>query len=248
MIQACQQAEVVLNINENWRWRPWFRMIKQMIAEGKIGRPVYARFFAHGPSWLPGIKREDHRFRRWKRVILYDWGIHHIDVLRFLFGEADSVYARLAGLNPELIGDDRAIVMLAFGDLTGLVDLSWSSYAPWGRVNRKDHNVEDVRIEGDAGTIALVPDLVKGDLIRLTTVEGEWEQPAYDCEPLEAYERSYVTTQGHFIECLLDGVTPETHALDNYETLAITLAAYHSAESNQVIKIAEYKQKAENEL
>jgi predicted dehydrogenase len=245
MIEACQRAGVVLDINENWRWRPWYRAIKQMVSQGEIGRPVYARVFSHGSSWLPGRVRPPdyhHRYFRMKRVIFFEWGIHLVDVLRFLFGEADSVYARMAGLSPELIGEDRAIVTLAFGELTALIDISWSSFAPWGAANRIRHNVEDVRIEGDAGTIALVPDPNKGDLVRLTTAQGEWEQPAYDCEPFEAYLRTYVAAQSHFVECLLSGRTAETVGEDNLKTLAVTLAAYHSAEHNVVVSVQDYKE------
>lgn len=243
MIEACQRAGVVLDINENWRWRPWYRMIKRMISQGRIGRPIYARFFSHSASWLPTRRRSldhDHRLSGAQRVILFDWGIHHLDVMRFLFGEADTVYARLARLNPQLVGEDRAVVMLVFGELTALLDLSWSSFAPWAALNRTEHNVEDVRIEGDAGTITLVQDSDRGDLIRLTTAQGEWEQPAHDRTPFDAYLQTYVATQRHFVECLLSGTTPETSGQDNFETLAITLAAYHSAEHNKSVNVQEY--------
>jgi predicted dehydrogenase len=82
-----------------------------------------------------------------------------------------------------------------------------------------------------------VPDPEKGDLIRLTTAAGTWERPAYDCEPLEAYQRSYVAAQSHFVECLSSGRTPETVGEDNLNTLATTLAAYHSAELGQVVDV-----------
>jgi predicted dehydrogenase len=181
MIKACQRAGVVLGINENWRWRPWYRAIRSMISQGKIGRPIYARFFAHSSAWLPTrVRPPNHRLHGMKQVIFLEWGIHLVDVLRFLFGEPDSVYARMAGLSPELIGEDRAVVMLAFGELTALIDISWSSCAPWGAANRIRHNVEHVRIEGDAGTIVLFPDPSKGDLIRLITAQEEWERPAYE--------------------------------------------------------------------
>lgn len=245
MIEACQRAGVVLDINENWRWRPWYRMIKRMISRGQIGCPIYARFFSHSASWLPDRRMpldRDHRFYGARRVILFDWGIHHVDVMRFLFGEADTVYARLARLNPQLVGEDRAVVMLVFGELTALLDISYSSFAPWAALNRAEHNVEDVRIEGDAGTITLVQDTDRGDLIRLTTAQGEWEQPAHDGTPFDAYLQTYVAAQRHFIECLLSGAAPETSGQDNFDTLAITLAAYHSAEHNKSVSVQEYKQ------
>lgn len=66
------RAGVVLDINENWRWRPWYRTIKQMISQGEFGRPVYARVFAHGPAWLPNrVRPRNHRVRTMQRAAFF---------------------------------------------------------------------------------------------------------------------------------------------------------------------------------
>jgi predicted dehydrogenase len=250
MIDRCKEAGVLLSVNENWRWRPWFRQIKSMVADRKIGRPVYTRFFAHDDGALSGRVSwkldADHRFRSWKRVILFDWGTHLIDVLRFLHGEPESVYARIHHTISDLAGEDRAHVILGYDDLTAILDLSWSSCDPYGYPRRDNHVVEDFRLEGTQGTIRLIPDPAKGDLLRLTTRDGMTEQPAYSGDPHSAYRESYVAAQSHFIDCLLNGTLPETHAEDNYNTLAITLAAYQSAETNQVVQITDFKRAQEH--
>ncbi len=246
MIRVCREANVLLNINENWRWRPWHRRLRHLLAGGKIGQPVYARIFSHSPFMVPDTRynqrrlKSDHRFRYWQRVLFYDWGTHYVDILRFLFGEPVTVYARMDRLNPNIGGDDRALVVLSFERLTAVLDFSWSSFAPWGYPNRTGPIVEDLRIEGDAGTLALNP---HNDSVCLTTATEEWEQPAYDDpDAFDAYRRSYIDAQGHFIDCLLHNRLPETHAADNYKTLAITLATYESAEKNQVVNIADFEQ------
>ena len=80
MIRACREAGVVLNVNENWRWRSWYREIRQMIVEGRIGRPAYARFFSHG-DWFVHRRQHpvppDHPHRRVKRGVVFEMGIHH---------------------------------------------------------------------------------------------------------------------------------------------------------------------------
>lgn len=245
MIDICRAAGVVLNINENWRWRSWYRTLKKLLVEGKIGRPLYARIFSHTSFMVPDSRYNqrrlapDHRFRQWDRVLFYDWGTHYIDILRFFFGEPVTVYARMDRLNPDIRGDDRAVVILTFETLTAVLDLSWSSFDPHGFANRHGPIVEDLRLEGEAGTLSLVP----GDeVIKLVAATEQWEQPAYlENEPFEAYLNSYFGAQDHFIQCLLTSKTPETHAQDNYETLAATLAAYNAANTNQVVHIAAYK-------
>ena len=242
MIQASSDAGVILNVNENWRWRTWYRTLREMVRSGAIGRPVYARIFDHSSFLVPGVTHSQQRILTWPRLILFDWGVHHIDIYRTLFGEPHSVYARTQRLNTNLVGEDRALVMLNYADMTALIDLSWSSYAPQGSVNRdRFPMVEDLRVEGDQGTIKFVRDAENGDRIRLTTTEEEVELPTWTGDPLDAYLESFVLAQGHFIDCLRTGAIPETAAQDNINTLAITLAAYESAQRDQVVRISEYK-------
>jgi predicted dehydrogenase len=240
MMDVCQQAGVLLNINENWRWRVWYRTLRQMIQDGEIGKPVYSRTFSHSSRFVNGNPRS--RFN-WKHVLLLEVGVHHVDVLRFLFGEPISLTARTQDVSHALLGEDRAIVLLDFPDeLHALLDLSWSSFSPAGYADRDTHPIEDCRIEGERGTLELVRDPQKGNWIRLTTAAGILEQPAHpNRTPAEAYLDSYIAAQGHFIDCLLSGEIPETCAADNFETLAIILAAYHSAELHQTVSVAQFK-------
>lgn len=241
MIQVCQRAGVMLCIHENWRWRAWYRAIKRMMDEGKIGKPIYARFFGHGEYHVPS--RSGYR-RAWllelQRGNLFEWGIHLIDVARFLLGEPETVYARLTRINPDVPCEDHAIVTLTFGEATALIDISSASYAPYGHPNRETSVVEDFRIEGDAGTIALIPDPVRGDLMRVTTAQEDVVTRAYDGTPYEAYLQSYIAAQSHFIQCLCTKRTPETNGADNFKTFATMLAAYHSAELNAVVRIQDF--------
>lgn len=232
MMDVCQEAGVLLNINENWRWRTWYRTIRQLIREGKIGKPVYFRIFSHSSRYVYSNPAPRCLFD-WKRVILLEIGVHHVDILRFLFGEPVSVTARTNDVSHALVGEDRAIVLLDFPDaVQAVLDLSWSSFAPAGYADRTTHPIEDCRIEGDRGTLELVRDAQKGNFIRLTNCEGVQEQPAHPGRtPAEAYLDSYVAAQDHFVDCLLTGKIPETAAADNFNTLAVVLAAYRSAES-----------------
>jgi predicted dehydrogenase len=212
-----------------------------MLDAGIIGLPMYARFFIHTDYWVnpnrgTGLRKKAHG-------TLMEWGIHHIDLMRYLFGEVESVYARLRSAsndNPTI--DRRALVVLNFySGVTAYLDMSSASYSVWGNVNRDGPMVEDARIEGDKGTILLVPDPEHGDLLRIVTEADSNERPVYSGTPQSAYQASYTAAHQHFIDCLLSSEMPETQAQDNLETLAVTLAAYHSSKNNQVMKIDDYK-------
>jgi predicted dehydrogenase len=243
MIRISAGAGVLLNINENWRWRSWYREIHALIQEGQIGRPVYARFFLHSDNLAKMTTGElvSHSFYRRSHGVLMEWGIHHIDLIRFLFGEPSNVYMRASTLHPaKSPNEERAIVLLNYPALTTILDMSISSYAPRGDANHNGPMVEDVRIEGERGTILLVPDRDRGDRLRLSTQDGNLDRPAYTGSPQRAYQHSYTEAIRHFVHGLWTGARTETAAQDNLITLAITLAAYESGRQGRVVDIQSF--------
>jgi len=238
MMGACDRAGVLFSINENWRWRSWYREVKHLLDQGVIGRPRYIRISRHSDAALPRPDGSPHPvfveqayMAELDKLILYEWGIHIIDVMRFFFGRVTSVYARMDQVSPLYKGEDRALVTLTFGDFTGLIDASWATI---GAEHRFSH-LEHMALEGDAGSIHLLPE--QGDILQVTTRCDTWQQPAFDVTPDEAYQASYVAAQQHFIDCLREGRLPETVASDNFKTLEATMAAYESAAKNQVITL-----------
>jgi predicted dehydrogenase len=245
MIAICEQTGVLLSINENWRWRTWYRDLKTLLASGEIGKPSYAKFFIHSDYWL----RADRNVLPYRNHgVFMEWGIHHIDLMRFLFGEVESVYGRMQNIFQNLSPfEQKALVMLNFeSGMMAYLDMSSASYAPYAYVNRNGPMVEDVRIEGDRGAFLLQPDSGDGDLKRLVTQTRDEIRPAYDGAPFDVYQASYTAAHQHFVDCLLSGKLPETHAGDNLETLAVTLAAYHAAETNRVTRIEDFKKRMLN--
>lgn len=85
------------------------------------------------------------------KLIVHEWGIHLIDVLRFYFGEITSVHAHLHKVSPLCRGEDRALVTPTMGDVAGLVDISWAT------IDQEKPSIvgEQMPIEGDEGTIEL---------------------------------------------------------------------------------------------
>jgi predicted dehydrogenase len=238
MIGACGRAGVLFSINENWRWRSWYRELKRLLDGGVVGRPHYIRIARHSnvtlprpDGSLPPLFVNQSYTLEMDRLILYEWGIHLIDVLRFLLGEVTSVYARMERVSPVCKGEDRAHLTLEVGGVTGLIDISWATLDREERFSQ----LERVTLEGDAGTVHLLPD--EDDTLQITTADGVGRWPAFDVSPEAAYQASYTAAQRHFIQCLREGQSPETEASDNLKTLAATFAAYESAAKNQVIHL-----------
>jgi predicted dehydrogenase len=256
MLAACQQAGVVLSVNENWRWRSWYREVHRHLQRRTLGRLRYVRLTAHHNNTLPRpdgnlppLLEKQAYTRAMPRLILFEWGIHLIDTLRLLLGEPTWVHAHMAQVSPLCTGEDRALMLLGFGEVAACLDLSWASHIP----DRLPSLLEDGLFEGDGGSLALVPNRGDGDCLRLVTPlpperlpqdrERTWSPvltqvwPAHDGDIARAYQASFDAAQGHFIQSLRTGQLPETHAADNLLTLQAMFGAYQSAAENRVVTL-----------
>jgi predicted dehydrogenase len=255
MIACAELAGSTLTINENWRWRSWYRTLKQLIEDGVAGNIQYVRISAHHNVTLgsegnvPALLVRQSYTAQMPRLIVFEWGIHLIDTLRMLFGEPHWVHANMNRLSPHVMGEDRALMTFGFDQLVATVDISWSTYES----ERPPTLLEEVVIEGDRGTIALVPNRGDGDLIRVVESlpsgrlpldrERPWSplavssRPAHDGNIPAAYQASFDVAHAHYAGCWRANTTPETGARDNLRTLQATFAAYRSAALNEVVKI-----------
>src|SRR3954454_19140385 len=79
--RACREAGKILSVNQNMRFDQSMRVLKQILDRGELGEPVIATIEMRAiPHWQPFLQQYD-------RLTLLNMSIHHLDVLRFLFGE-----------------------------------------------------------------------------------------------------------------------------------------------------------------
>lgn len=230
LVRDFAAAGVPLLVHENWRWQTPIRAVAGALRSGVIGTPFRARitFSCSFPVFdnQPFLKTVP-------RFIIADIGSHVLDVARFLFGAAHSVYALTARVNPEIAGEDVATVLMAMGDARTAVTVEMS-YA--SRTEHERFPQTYLFIEGDRGSIELAPDY----LLRITDETGThltrhappryaWADPAYDL------------VQSSMVPCIADLLghlrgerTAETTGADNLETARLVGAAYESAASGTV--------------
>ena len=241
MLAACKAAGVRCVVNENWRWRRWYGEIRGLLDAGTIGRPLYARFQLHDdatlpvPEGVPMLLQREPTLRTLPQMIIFDNGIHLIDALRFLLGDITQVYGRTAHVSPLVRGDDRGLVVMDFvGGATGIVDMSYSTVVAEGTPRAVRGNLDPLVIEGEEGTIECDP--YAGDIIAVATgTRTERRQAHPGLTPAEAYQESYINTQGHFLHCLRSGQAAQNELPDNLKTLAAMFAAYESATTGAVV-------------
>jgi D-apiose dehydrogenase len=224
IVDACKDAGTALMIHENFRWQTPMRNLKD--AATQIGDLFFGRISfrsAYDVYADQPYLAEDERF------ILYDLGVHLLDLARFFFGDADRLYCQTARVNPRVNGEDVATVMLK--TTSGTTCLVEASYASELEVELFPQTL--VHLEGPGGSVTLDAGY------SLTTVKDKqvdhrivaprkfsWSTP-----PTEAIQDSMVAIQQHWVECLTSRREPETSGADNLRTLDLMFGAYESAET-----------------
>lgn len=210
---------VPLMVHENWRFRPYYRELREWLAAGVVGDITSIRLDFHSSGMIagadgqrPALVRQPF-FRTEQRLLVMEVLIHHLDALRSLFGEFDLHSARLKRSNDEILGEDSAILGLRRrGDgvplnVSGNLAVHGAAPAP----------TDQLWIFGSEGTVHL-----DGSVLRLFGPQPR----ELTFEPGVSYQAAYDGAIGHFVSALTCGQGFETSAVDNLETLRLVEAAY----------------------
>lgn len=148
MLRACRRAGVTLQVGHMMRFYPGLQQVKRLIDEGHIGRPLVAHVertgWEHPQSTISWKKQRacsgGHLFHH----------IHEIDLLLWLLGSVESVFAvggNLAHRGPGF-GDEDDVVLMTLAFRSGAVgSMQYGSGFRWG-----EHLM---KINGDSGAIFL---------------------------------------------------------------------------------------------
>lgn len=225
---------VRLMVHENFRFQPWHQELKRLITEGVIGNQIFSLHWRMrmGDGWQSDayLARQPY-FRTMPRLLIYETGIHFIDVCRFLFGEVGSVFSKLYKRNKAIEGEDAGLVLLehTVGVLSTL-DMS--------RYNEPHYDnprltFGETLIEGNGGSLRLYAD-GKITIQRL----GEAEKGHfYSFENKNFAGDCVFFTQKHFIDCILMGKPFDTEGGLYLRNLTVQEAVYQSANEKQTVLI-----------
>jgi predicted dehydrogenase len=223
MVAACGAAGVRFMVHENFRWQRPMRALRDAaaglgpLAFGRVSFRSAFDVYAAQPYLAT-----DPRF------ILYDLGVHLLDLARFFLGELELVACVAQRVNARVRGEDAATVLLrSAGGAACVVDMSYAA-----RLERELFPQTLVHLEGALGSATLGGDYA------LTVVDGggvrrERAAPRaypWSAPPAEAIQESVVAIQRHWAECLRAGREPETSGADNLRTLELVFGAYDAAD------------------
>lgn len=233
MIETCERAGVRLMFHENWRFRPWYRALRDALDSGSIGRPIHLRLAHRETRALrPDGFSDQPYFATMPRLILFEMGPHLIDTARFLLGEIQDVAARLARFGDGHLGEDVALLTVRFASgALGTLEMNWCSHA---EVARPEWALNETVIEGTLATLRLRSD---GSLQRID-LAGTSETLPVNLPPADrVYLDGYRATQAHFLQGVRHGMPHETSGRETARTMNVLWSAYQSAEEGRVVAL-----------
>lgn len=230
MIAVCKDAGVTLIINENGRFQPWHRRIFQIVRDDqRLGQLHYVRMESRAQLTMPEPNfGEQAFFATMPRLILFELGVHHLDTLRYLLGEASTISAETHRISPHIVGEDESISISNHNGVAATLDISWAR-APWPDTSTESVTWASMRIVGSAGTLTLGYD---GTL----SIDGA-PDGSETWSGLDGVQLGYEAMQQHFVDCLLAGAEAETSASETLRTMELVFGAYHSADTERVYHV-----------
>src|SRR5580704_1044638 len=238
LVEETAKTEKVLSVNQNMRFDQSMRVLKQLLDRNELGTPVLGTIEMRAiPHWQPFLASYD-------RLTLLNMSIHHLDVLRFLFGEPSEIFTAVRpdprtefrhtdGITVSILKFPSEVLAVTMEDVWSGPREEWSDiYIKW--------RVEGM--EGVAqGTIGW-PDYPKGSpstrrYCSRKTTNGHWVQPSWETR---WFPDAFAGVMEQLQYALKTGSAPMLSAADNLRTMAMVEAAYRSVQERRVVRLAEF--------
>jgi len=235
MMAATKQAGVRFYVHENYRWQPQIRRVKEIIDSGLIGNPFRARTWWN--TAFPVFETQPF-LAELEEFALTDQGSHQFDVVRYLFGEAESIYTIKKTVNPTIKGEDVATSLIKMKN--GVVVSQEISFSSPLEVEVFPQTL--LLVEGDKGSIRLDAEFEISTTVGDQTTKEVVEMRSYpwQTDRLKPEPPSIVDINKNILDDMLGKGKAENTGDDNFQTVKMVWAAYDSAKTGKVILLDEF--------
>ncbi len=228
MLESLRERAVWFAVHENFRFQLACMKVAEVLAEGAIGEPSWARI-----SFRTGVDvyRNQPYFRDEERLAILDVGIHMLDLARVFLGEVVRVSCETQRRNPTVRAEDTATVLLRHAEgAVSVVECTYESRQP-----SEGQPEVLLTIEGPRGAIVAPP----GGREVLVTVGEETIRHRVAEDGDDVSQRSVHATCAHLLAALRAGREADTSGADNIRTYALAEAAYAAAASGHAVEPSE---------
>ena len=229
-------AGKVLSVNQNMRYDQSMRVLKQILDRGDLGEVVFAQIDMHAiPHWQDFLKGYD-------RLTLANMSVHHLDVLRFLFGNPTEITTQ-SRKDPRTTfehsdGITVSTLRFASGVLAVSLEDVWSG--PRGEGYQDDQHIT-WRVDGIEGVAKGSIGWPTGVASTLSyasrkTTGGAWVTPTWGTM---WFPHAFAGVMEQLQHAVTTGTQPALSVADNVHTVALIEAGYRSMAEGRTVKMTE---------
>lgn len=228
LVRLAEERGLKLAVNQNGRWAPYVRAIASAMDKKLIGQIQSISMHLHWDhTWIKGTD-----FEHIHHVVLYDFAIHWIDMVRLFYGgkTAISSFANVAPVPDQSLSSPmQANVLFSFDQ--GTANLYFNAHS-----TQDTH--ESITILGSEGALRATGGvcganeivLIKEEGIGYPKIEGSW------------FPDGFKGTMGELLCAIEEDREPENSGRDNLSSMAMAMAAIQSADSGQVVQVGDARQ------
>jgi UDP-N-acetyl-2-amino-2-deoxyglucuronate dehydrogenase len=235
LLETVERADVKLGVCFQDRLQPDIHATKAFVDAGGLGKPVLASGrvkWYRPPEYYAGS--------RWRGKAALDGGgalmnqaIHTVDLLLWMFGPVERVYASTATRVHAIEVEDTAAAVLDFASgALGTIEATTSVYPGYPR---------RVELTGENGTIVIEHDRVvrsdmrSGDPGVVSMSEGDANASASSAKVSDT--RAHQRIIRDFVTAIETGGTPICDGHEGRRSVALIEAIYTSAKTHQAVRL-----------
>lgn len=232
MIQACDEAGIKLFVVKQNRFNVPVAKLRDALERGRLGRLVLGTVRVR---WCRDQRYYDQD--SWRGTWAMDGGVltnqasHHVDLLEWMMGDVESVFAKSTTALVDIEAEDTATVVLKFSNgALGIIEATTA-------VRPKDLE-GSISILGEKGTVEIggfaVNQMKVWNFVEPEADDGE-VMTKYSVNPPNVYGFGHQAYYEHVIDSILNGKQHLVDGLTGRKSLELITAIYQSIETGSEV-------------
>ncbi len=234
MIRACDESGVKLFVVKQNRFNVPVRKLRQALEAGRFGKLVL------GTVRVRWCRRQAYYDQDpWRGTWALDGGVltnqasHHVDLLEWMMGEVDSVFAMSTTALANIEAEDTAVVTLRFKNgALGVIEATTAT--------RPKDLEGSISVLGEGGTVEIGGFAVnKMKVWNFAQPENDDDKvmEIYSVNPPSVYGFGHQAYYEHVVECILNDTRHLVDGLEGRKSLELINAIYESVETGREVPL-----------
>ena len=234
MIRACDHAGVRIFVVKQNRFNIPVVKLREALDNGRFGKLVLGTVRVR---WCRPQSYYDQD--SWRGTWALDGGVltnqasHHVDLLEWMMGEVDSVYAMASTALVNIEAEDTAVVTLRFTNgALGIIEATTAT--------RPKDLEGSISILGEGGTVEIggfAVNKMKVWNFAETKPGDELVMDKYSVNPPNVYGFGHQAYYDHVVDCILNNKQHLVDGLEGRKSLELINAIYESIETGNEVKL-----------